>query len=408
VRTAAAARTLPTFGKLGLLGSLYLSQGLPFGFFTQALPVLMRQAGYSLRTIGLSSLLALPWAGKFLWAPAVDRYGSARFGRRRSWIVPLQIASALTMLALGAAGEAQIGLLVFGAALTNLLCATQDIATDALAVDMLEHGERGLANGVQVAGYRVGMIFGGGFLLLIFDRYGFRAAFSAMAATVLLASVPIALHAEAPPRLAAQGDDRAAARAPYFLSRPGAWQIVLLLVLYKSGESFAAAMLRPFLADRGLGLGDIGLMLGTVGFVAGLLGALTGGALVGPLGRRRALVLFGLLQTAALVGYAAAARLPLGRSMLYALCAVEHFGSGTATATLFTCMMDFCAEGSSATDYTVQASAVVIATGFAASVSGYSAQRFGYYGHFLGAIVISLVAVAAAGAISRPFQPSRP
>jgi predicted MFS family arabinose efflux permease len=182
---------------------------------------------------------------------------------------------------------------------------------------------------------------------------------------------------------------------------------VLLLVLYKAGEAFAAAMLRPFLADRGLGLGDIGLMLGTVGFVAGLLGALTGGALVGPLGRRRALLVFGLLQTAALVGYAAAAKLALGRSALYAVCALEHFGSGTATAALFTFMMDLCAEGSSATDYTVQASAVVIATGIAASLSGYSAQRFGYYHHFLGAFAVSLVAVAAVRLIPGPFAQAR-
>jgi MFS family permease len=73
--------------RLALLGCLYFSQGLPFGFFTQALPVLMRKLGVSLGAIGLSSLLALPWALKFLWAPAVDRFWIARFGRRKSWIV---------------------------------------------------------------------------------------------------------------------------------------------------------------------------------------------------------------------------------------------------------------------------------------------------------------------------------
>jgi MFS family permease len=82
-----------TASTLTLLGSLYFAQGLPFGFFTQALPVMMRKTGFSLGQIGLTSLLAMPWALKFLWAPAVDRYWSARLGRRRSWILPLQFAT---------------------------------------------------------------------------------------------------------------------------------------------------------------------------------------------------------------------------------------------------------------------------------------------------------------------------
>ena len=52
-----------------LLTALYLAQGLPYVFFTQALPVLMREAGYSLTKIAAASLLFLPWALKFLWAP---------------------------------------------------------------------------------------------------------------------------------------------------------------------------------------------------------------------------------------------------------------------------------------------------------------------------------------------------
>jgi len=57
---------------LALLSSLYAAQGLPFGFFTLALPVLMREAGWSLTAIGLLQVLALPWLLKFLWAPWVD------------------------------------------------------------------------------------------------------------------------------------------------------------------------------------------------------------------------------------------------------------------------------------------------------------------------------------------------
>ena len=62
--------------RLGLLSCLYFSQGLPFGFMSQALPALLRSYDVSLEKIGLVSLVALPWALKFLWAPYVDHYGS--------------------------------------------------------------------------------------------------------------------------------------------------------------------------------------------------------------------------------------------------------------------------------------------------------------------------------------------
>ncbi len=377
--------------KLGLLGALYFSQGLPFGFFTQALPVMLRQQGLSLGTIGLTSLLAIPWALKFLWAPLVDRFGSARFGMRKSWIVPLQCASALILLILGISAEnTPLRVLLLAVFSLNLVAATQDIATDGLAVDMLRPHERGFANGLQVAGYRVGMIVGGGALLILHDRLGSRGTFCIMAALTLLATLPILFAREqtraAPPAPAAGGP-------VHFLRRPGAARLLALIVAYKAGDAFAGGMLRPFLVDAGLSLEDIGWLLGTVGFLAGLLGALCGGALINRLGRKPSLIAFGLLQALTVASYAYLALGTPGRPALYTLCAAEHFAGGMATAALFTCMMDWSSEDASATDYTVQASAVVIATGAAAALAGFSAQALGYPVHF------SLGGVLALGAL---------
>ncbi|WP_414640858.1 MFS transporter, partial [Archangium sp.] len=161
--------------KLGLLTSLYLSQGLPYGFFTQALPVLLREQGLSLPNISLASLLALPWALKFLWAPFMDRYGSARLGRRRGYILPLQVLSAALLVGLALPeGAVSVEALFAAVLLVNLLSATQDVATDGLAVDLLEPQELGLGNGVQVAAYRVGMILGGGLMLILLDALSWR------------------------------------------------------------------------------------------------------------------------------------------------------------------------------------------------------------------------------------------
>jgi PAT family beta-lactamase induction signal transducer AmpG len=374
--------------KLGLLGSLYFSQGLPFGFFMQALPVLLRKEGFSLGQIGLTSLLALPWALKFLWAPALARHSSAR----RSWIVSLQLAAIATLAVLAVASSPSMAMLMAAVMILNLLAATQDIATDGLAVETLSSSERGLGNGIQVAGYRVGMIVGGGALLVLHERVGSPGTFAAMAALLALATLPIAFARE-PRRRPIAPAERASLRR--FFRRPGIARVLLLVVFYKTGDAFATAMLRPFLADAGLGLAEIGWLLGTVGFVAGLLGALAGGALVNRLGRKSALIAFGLLQAFTVAGFAYMALGKSGPAALRVLCAAEHFAGGMATAALFTCMMDWCSPQASATDYTIQASAVVIATGAASALAGFSAQALGYVGHFGLAAALALGAVVA-------------
>jgi len=372
-----------------LLGSLYFSQGLPFGFFTQALPVLLRKQGWALSEIGLSSLLALPWALKFLWAPLVDRHALPGTGRRKSWIVPLQLLAAAVLLALAIAGTVRLPVLMMAVLLLNLVAATQDIATDGLAVDLVPPAQRGLINGLQVAGFRVGMIAGGGLLLAFHEQLGARLTFLAMAALTALATLPVAGARE--PRAVAAPTAHA---LRHFLRRPGAGRLLALVVAYKAGDAFATGMLRPFLTDAGLSLAELGWLLGTVGFVAGLVGALGGGALVNRLGRRRALLLFGAFQAATVAGYAALALGHPGRAVLYLVCGAEHLAGGMATAALFTCMMDWCRAESGATDYTVQASAVVIATGVAATLAGFSAQALGYGAHFALAALLALAALA--------------
>lgn len=406
---SSTGQQLPALQKWTLLGALYFSQGLPFGFFTQSLPVVLRKEGHSLIAIGLVSLLALPWALKFLWAPLVDRHYSARIGKRRSWILPLQAASIAALLLLALMPDAIVFVLciVF---VVNLLSATQDIATDGLAVDLLSYRERGIGNGLQVAGYRVGMVTGGGALLIFYGELGSRVTFCVMAVCIAVASIPALLFRENTMAPKAEGAEEPKERAPtksasHFLKRPEAVSLLCLIALYKFGDALATGMLRPFLADLGLSMADLGWLLGTVGFAAGLVGALAGGALVGVLGRKRSLLVFGVLQALSIAGYALLATTSPTLVQLYVACSIEHFAGGMATAALFTCMMDWSRPEAAAADYTVQASAVVIATGTAAALAGFSAQWLGYTLHFAIAAVLSLGAVVSAALLFPKTNP---
>lgn len=372
-----------------ILSCLYLAQGLPFGFFTQSLPAMMRMQGASLQDIGLASGLALPWGLKFLWAPLVDRYGSTRFGRRRSFIVPLQILSILLLMVLAfQKPEGNLVPLMAGVLLINFFAATQDIATDGLAISLLSPEERGLGNGIQVAGYRLGMILGGGILLMLIGQLGWTGTFMAMAAITLACTLPVLFFKEPP----SENVETTLWSKDWFW-RPDIGRWLLLLAIYKSGDALGSAMVKPMLVDYAFSLEDVGFVSGTIGSVMGLTGALIGGWIAGRYGRQNALIACGTLQAVSVLYYGIVALWSSYDRLLGAV-ALEHLTGGMATVALFTTMMDRCRPEREATDYTVQASLVVAATGTASVLSGFTASALGYPGHFVLAFMVCLIGLA--------------
>jgi PAT family beta-lactamase induction signal transducer AmpG len=342
----------------------------------------LRQMGTSLELIGLSSILFIPWALKFLWAPWVDGHYSAKWGQRRSWLLPMQGAMVVLLLLMAVwRPELSIWSLMVLVLLINLVSATQDIATDGLAVSVLTPAERGIGNGLQVGAYRVGMIAGGGLLLGLIDVLGWYTSFLLMVGMVMLSSVPVwRLREPAPVVPERVSAPPSATPLRDFMKLPHAWSVMVLLIGYKFGNAMADGMLKPFMVDAGLGLSDIGWISGVVGSVAGLVGALLGGALTKPLGHRRALVLFAVLQAFSWLGFVVWSAPSWWQ--LVALVSVEHVASGLGTVALFTSMMDWCRPHHGAVDYTLQASVVVICTGLATMVSGVLAKQVGYTIHF--------------------------
>lgn len=373
--------------KILLLTGLYMAQGLPYGFFTQALPVLLRDAGLSLKAISATSLLFLPWALKFLWAPVVDHRGT-----RRQWLLPLQLAAVVGALVLTQVDLSRGYLVVLAAAfLFNLVAACQDVATDGLAVRILDTRERGLANGVQVGAYRVGMILGGGLLLWIFARTDWATMFACMAALLALTILPV-LTLREPPRPAAAAAPTASQVALGWVERlkvPGMGAFIALICFYKFGDSMVASLVGPFMRDAGLSKETIALMKGTVGSAASLAGAALGGWYAFRAGRRRALLACGLLQTASLLCYVAAALGHGGIAMFWAGNVAEHLLGSMATVALFTLMMDAADPGHAGTDYTLLACAIVVAMGLANFTAASIADALGYAPAFIAGFVLS-------------------
>src|SRR6185503_6619740 len=146
-------------GRLAAFFMLYLCEGVPAGFTATALATQMRRQGMAPAVIGgFIGALYLPWAIKWAFGPFVDVLSSDRWGRRRLWILVTQTMMVVTLLvAMPVSFKNQLGLFTAIILIHNIFAATQDVAIDALAVNVLRPEERGLANGLMFGGNYVGL-----------------------------------------------------------------------------------------------------------------------------------------------------------------------------------------------------------------------------------------------------------
>lgn len=375
--------------KITLLIALYMAQGLPFGFFTLALPVLLREAGYSLTQISLLSFVALPWVLKFLWAPFLDHTGT-----RRVWLLGFQLTSIVGALLLTQADPSHgLMVLIVAAFAFNILAASQDVITDGLAVRMLDTKERGLANAIQVGAYRFGMILGGGLLLSVFARTNWQVTFVCMAGLLVLTVLPTFFLKETANNTGGATYSGGELLIGWLqrLMQPGILWFAAIIFLYRFGDQMVATLLGPFLIDQGMNKEAIALMKGTVGSATSLFGALLGGWLAYSAGRRTAVLTSGIAQAASYTLYIVAALGMGGVSLLWAATICEGVIGTMATVALFTLMMDASDPEHAGTDYTLFASLVVI-MGPIGNVSGAAvADAIGYASAFtLGSILALL------------------
>jgi MFS family permease len=384
--------------KIAFLSALYFVQGLPFGFQANALPNYLRSSGVSLTHIGLAGALALPWAFKALWAPLVDRHGSESFGRRKSWIVPMQglmaLACGVAALVPPNAALTTLLLLIF---VLNLFAATQDIAVDALAVELLGEAELGVGNAAQVVGYKLGMLTGGGLLVALSKYVGWQGLFFAMGGLCAAVMVITFLFREGHhlQRAEKQGPGFAEVRARIWASvkKPGALWLLLFVGTYKMGEVMAEKMFGPFLIDAGIEPWRVGWWIGTWGMVASLLGSVVGGVLAIRVKLINAVAIAALLRILPLLAQwmLVSHWFPVDAVSVVPITCLEHFFGGMLTTAMFALMMANVDRRIGATHYTVLASVEVIGKSLTGLSSGYVAEQTSYATVNLASVTVSIL-----------------
>lgn len=365
---------------------LSFSSGLPLGLVLIAIPDWMRKVGMDIRVVGLFTLAQAPWSFKFLWSPLMDRYATPWLGRRRGWAALAQIALLALTLALAGLGNHPdspwiLGALAFAIAIAS---ATQDIAIDAYAVDVLREEEQGIAAGARIAVYRAAMFVAGGLSITLAGLTSWTLV-NVCLALMYLPMLLITLAAPEPEeKMAPPRSLKDAIWEPFvgFLSRHRALEILAFVVLYKLADNLGASLLRPFLIDMGYSDFDRGFALATVGLAATLTGTFLGGALTTVMGLGHSLWLFGLLQIVSNIGYVLVAHSGVNRPLLYGAMGFESFTQGMGTGAFSVLLLRMTQKRFSATQYALFSSLFGIPRFMAGPISGVAVDSIGWSAFF--------------------------
>ena len=357
-----------------LATGLYFSQGFPFGIANYALPIYLSTIGVSATAIGLLSSIGLAWTFKVFWAPAIDLYGTYR-----RWIVGSLAVLAASIAALGVVPAASTAFWV-AAAMLAIASATQDIAIDALTIRITPRDLLGPVNSARVTAFRVAIIAAGGGLSVVSAALGWRNTFFVAAAVSIALMFFMLLIPEHEGRIERRENPfRALLR---WIQRPRAIAFLIIIFLYRLGDSAVTPMIPKFWADRGFGAAEIGTVTTTLGMIFTIAGAVVGGLFVARFGIFAGLLWLGVLQMASNVGYALAAQLAPGRVAMYTVSSVEQFCNGLGTAAFLSFLMFICDRENAATEYALLSAIFGLSRTLAGMISGIGADALGWTEYF--------------------------
>ncbi|MGY8773910.1 MULTISPECIES: AmpG family muropeptide MFS transporter [Spongiibacter] len=366
-----------------------IASGLPLYFLIQLVPAWLRSEGVGLTEIGLFALVGFPYNWKFIWAPLMDRYVPPFLGRRRGWMLITQIALMLSMAALGFIDpKVSVGLVAYVAAGVAFFSASQDVVLDAYRRELLKDEELGLGNAIHVQAYRLAGLVPGSLGVIMGDYLPWSTVFMVMAGFMAIGVAMTLWVSEAADASVAPLTLRAAVVEPFreFVLRRGLGSALLLLsflFLYKLGDNMATALSSPFYLDIGFSLTEIGTIAKTASLTAAIIGGLVGGVIMIRLGINRALWMFGFVQVASILGFAALAEIGPNRLALTLVIVFEYLGVGLGTAAFTAFIARATTPAYAATQFALFTALAALPRTFANATTGWIVEAIGWTNFYL-------------------------
>lgn len=380
--------------RMAIMVLLGFGSGLPLPLTAGTLQAWLTTAGIDIKTIGLFSLVGLPYTLKFLWSPFMDRFVPPWLGRRRGWIVSVQILLliGIAVMALSSPENMPLALAVI-ALVVAFFSASQDIVIDAYRTDVLPDKERGLGVAVFIFGYRIAMLVGGALALIMSDRIGWRNTYFFMALFMILGMLGAFAGREPDNKIVPPRTMQEAVWGPLkdFFTRRSALIIIIFIILYKLGDAYAGALSTAFLI-RGVNFTptDVGTINKGMGLVATIVGALFGGTLMVKMGLFRSLWYFGILQMVSNLSFMALALIGKSYPAMIIAVAFENLSSGMGSTAFVAFVMALCNKRFSATQFALLSSLAVLGRVVISPTSGYIVSYIGWANFFFFTTVAAL------------------
>ena len=379
---------------LSVVVVLYLAHALPLYFYNVALPAILRHQGVDLRWIGMLSLLYIPWAFKFFWAPLIDRFYFKKLGKRKTWLLFTQIALVLGGVALALTQfDYGLGVFVIVGLWISTFAATQDIAIDGYTVETFSESEYRLGSMAQSIGVALGSMVGGAATLWLYELYGWQTALISLAAMTALTMLAIFQIKEK------SNAEKISKQPPSLIrafKRPEMLWALALIVCYRIVEAPAMAMLNPMLIDQRWSLAQIGVLMSVIGAGIGLLAAVSAAFLLKKIAATQLLIwagwarslVYALLGVAVLLSWLNQWHLLLGGFVIVIL-AIRYI----AMTALYAHFMQTSSKEQAGTDFTILVCFELLVYFIGGAVSGFLAKAFGYGNFYLILAVSSVLSV---------------
>jgi len=373
---------------------LGFSSGLPLALSGGTLQAWLTVEGVDIKTIGLFSLVGIPYTLKFLWSPLMDRFVVPIFGRRRGWIILSQVFLIGIILGMSLTSlQNGLWVLAFLAFFLTFVSASQDVAIDAYRTEVLKERERGMGAAVSVTGYRVAMLVSGALALILSEYIGWRATYILMALIMFIGFVaawfgPEPANPGTPPTTMKE-----AVQGPFkeFFSRSGVWSLLGLIVLYKLGDAFAGSLTTTFLI-RGVNfsVGEVGAINKGMGLASTIIGALFGGVLMARLRLFKSLLIFGIFQGISNLSFMILAMVGKNYPLMIFTIAFENLAGGMGTAAFVAFLMALCDHRFTATQFALLSALASLGRVFVGPISGVLVDELGWVSFFFSTFIFAL------------------
>ena len=406
--------------------ALGFSAGLPLLLVLGTLSFRLREAGIDRTTIGYLSWVGLAYAFKWVWAPLVDRMPlpllTRMLGRRRSWLLLAQavVIGGLVAMAL-IDPRAALAPLAWCALLVAFGSATQDIALDAFRIESADADHQAALSATYQTGYRLAMIWAGAGVLWVAARAevpglagyqagAWRAAYLAMAASMLVGMLTVLLSREPAPRPLPPSKGlaewlRGAVVEPFadFIRRHR-WHAALILALiavYRISDVVMGIMANPFYVDMGYTKDEVAAVSKVFGVVMTLVGAFVGGLLSMRLGVMRVLMLGAVLSALTNLLFAWLGGRGHDLTGLILVVSADNLAGGIASVAFMAYLSSLTNVQYTATQYALFSSIMLLLPKWIAGFSGQFVDAHGYAAFFTGTALLGLPVLLLVALASR-------